>query len=401
MAGRGTDIQLGGNVDIIFNKRLNGSETKEEKSTLKEQIKKEVSENKEKVMNAGGLYILGTERHESRRIDNQLRGRSGRQGDKGNSKFFLSLEDDLMRIFGSERMSEVLHRLGLPEGEALVHPFISKALEKAQQKVEERNFDIRKSLLKYDDVMNEQRKVIYAQRKEIMFSDNVNEMILDMRQDYIYNIINTHISLGTPVEEWNIAQLKTDINNTLGFDIDIQSWAKRPQIDYNDMVELILTNIETLLKEKNKNVPTEIINIVEKSIVLQTLDQLWKDHIAALDIMRYTIVLRAYGQKDPLNEYKRESFNMFSEMLDVLKERITIVICRTQIQNNSDEEMKALEEEKKNQKIKTIHNNIDNGLGGQANSSTQDIQKYTNVSRNSACPCGSGKKYKHCHGKIA
>lgn len=227
MAGRGTDIQLGGNPEVALKKRLNGNETPEEISKLKEEIKAEIAEQKEKVLKAGGLYILGTERHESRRIDNQLRGRSGRQGDPGTSKFFLSLEDDLMRIFGSERMSEVLRRLGLPEGEALVHPFISKALEKAQQKVEERNFDIRKSLLKYDDVMNEQRKVIYEQRKELMSTDDISDTILDMRHDYLSALIGNSVPEGTAPDEWDIPRLKQDLFNITGINLPVEEWAEK------------------------------------------------------------------------------------------------------------------------------------------------------------------------------
>lgn len=404
MAGRGTDIQLGGNADISLKKHLTGTETPEEIETLKTKIEAEITENKEKVLKAGGLYILGTERHESRRIDNQLRGRSGRQGDPGTSKFFLSLEDDLMRIFGSERMSEVLRRLGLPEGEALVHPFISKALEKAQQKVEERNFDIRKSLLKYDNVMNEQRKVIYEQRKEIMGTDDLSETITDMRHDYLSAIINNNVFLGTPVEEWNISRLKQDLFNITGMNLPVEEWAKRPEIDSDDMIEQILNEVDSRLAAKTANIPESSIRLVEKSIVLQTLDQLWKEHIATLDLMRHTIVLRAYGQKDPLNEYKKEAFNMFSDMLDILKERITMVICHISIQQNSDNDIKEQEQQRKNQKIEAIHelpNVAPENISAPQQSATLEKPEWNKISRNSPCPCGSGKKYKHCHGKVA
>jgi len=408
MAGRGTDIQLGGNPDVTLKKRLKGNETPEEISALKEEIKREIAENKEKVLKAGGLFILGTERHESRRIDNQLRGRSGRQGDPGASKFFLSLEDDLMRIFGSERMSDVLKRLGLPEGEALVHPFITKALEKAQQKVEERNFDIRKSLLKYDDVMNEQRKVIYEQRKEIMSTDDISETVADMRHDYISAIVCNNIPMGTPPEEWNINRLKQDLFAITGLNLPIEEWAGRPEIDSEDICELTLKEIDNRISAKNENIPENIIRLVEKSIVLQTLDQLWKEHIATLDLMRHTIVLRAYGQKDPLNEYKREAFNMFSDMLDILKERITTIVCRTVIQQSSDKEIKRQEQQLQNQKMQAVHESLDNHpalapenktISQQATAQTDPV--WHNISRNSPCPCGSGKKYKHCHGKVA
>ncbi len=406
MAGRGTDIQLGGNPDVALKKRLTGNETEEQIAQLKEEIKKEIAENKEKVIKAGGLYILGTERHESRRIDNQLRGRAGRQGDPGTSKFFLSLEDDLMRIFGSERMSEVLRRLGLPEGEALIHPFITKALEKAQQKVEERNFDIRKSLLKYDDVMNEQRKIIYEQRKELMAADDISETILDMRHDYLTNLVKSSIPEGSAPEEWDIVRLKQDIFNTTGLNLPVETWAEEKGIDSVDMVERILKETDEQIAKKNATIPPAIIHLVEKSIVLQTLDQLWKEHIATLDLMRHTIVLRAYGQKDPLNEYKREAFNMFSDMLDLLKERITTIVCRTTIQQGSDQDVKEQEQRTQNRKMEAVHESMENkqNVAPENKTVTKNMDEHPewkNISRNSPCPCGSGKKYKHCHGKVA
>ena len=396
MAGRGTDIQLGGNPDLTLKKRLTGTETEEEIAKIKEEVNSEIAENKAKVLSAGGLYILGTERHESRRIDNQLRGRSGRQGDPGHSKFFLSLEDDLMRIFGSERMSDVLQKLGLPEGEALVHPFISKALEKAQQKVEERNFDIRKSLLKYDDVMNEQRKVIYEQRKEIMSTNDLSETIIDMRHDYIGALASKSISIGTPVEEWDIIRLKQDLFSLTGINLPIENWIERPEINSEELFEQIVNEVDKQISERNAKISETTIRLVEKSVVLQILDQLWKEHIATLDLMRYTIVLRAYGQKDPLNEYKKEAFNMFSEMLDLLKEKITTIVCHMVIKENSDQEMKEEERRKQNQKLTTNKDEESNNTQNVTN-----IGEWNNTPRNAPCPCGSGKKYKHCHGKVA
>jgi len=403
MAGRGTDIQLGGNPDATLKKRLKGNETPEEISKLKEEINQEISENKEKVLKAGGLYILGTERHESRRIDNQLRGRSGRQGDPGQSKFFLSLEDDLMRIFGSERMSDVLKRLGLPEGEALVHPFISKALEKAQQKVEERNFDIRKSLLKYDDVMNEQRKVIYEQRKEIMSTDDLSETITDMRHDYLAAICSNNVPFGTAPEEWNISQLKQDLFNTTGISLPIEEFTKQPNVDSEDIIEKVNEYVDTKLTEKNADIAPHFIHLVEKSFFLQTLDQLWKEHIATLDLMRHTIVLRAYGQKDPLNEYKKEAFNMFADMLDLLKEKITILICHMSIKQSSEQDLREQEEKQRNQKMNAFHEDFNANPVAPENRTIEQIKRpeWGNVARNAPCPCGSGKKYKHCHGKVA
>lgn len=402
MAGRGTDIQLGGNPDATLKKRLTGNETPEEIEKLKTEIAVEIAENKEKVLKAGGLYILGTERHESRRIDNQLRGRSGRQGDPGQSKFFLSLEDDLMRIFGSERMSDVLKRLGLPEGEALVHPFISKALEKAQQKVEERNFDIRKSLLKYDDVMNEQRKVIYEQRKEIMSTDDLSETILDMRHDFLRDVIYNNTLASSSPEDWDISRIKQDLFNVTGINIPVEEWVETPNFDNEDLVEKTIKEVDDRLIEKNIMINPNLVHLVEKSVFLQTLDQLWKEHIATLDLMRHTIVLRAYGQKDPLNEYKKEAFNMFSDMLDILKEKVTVIICHMSIKQDSEQDIKEQEQRQKSQKITAFHENLNGKPDEQASQGIEDNHpEWQNIPRNSLCPCGSGKKYKHCHGKVA
>lgn len=415
MAGRGTDIQLGGNLDMRLKSFLTGEETPEEIEKIKTKLKAEIEADKQKVLAAGGLYILGTERHESRRIDNQLRGRSGRQGDPGTSKFFLSLQDDLMRIFGSERMSAVLQKLGLPEGEALVHPWISKALEKAQQKVEERNFDIRKNLLKYDNVMNEQRKVIYAQRRELMETDDVSDTVKDMRQEYLTSVIAGFVPYGSTPEEWRTEELKQELAKITGFVLPVTNWANEPEIDSDTMTQKILDEVEKRLVEKNNGVPTEIVKMVEKSILLQVLDQLWKEHIATLDMMRHTIVLRAYGQKDPLNEYKREAFNMFSALLDALKEKVTIVVCRTIIRSNAEESMQRAEQRQQNVKMEAVHEQPQSLVGGNAPEAEapakpepvrnapfnkNDPNTWGRVSRNDPCPCGSGKKYKHCHGRI-
>ncbi len=394
MAGRGTDIQLGGNPDMKLKELLTGEETEAQKAELKAKIEAEVAADKEKVLKAGGLYILGTERHESRRIDNQLRGRSGRQGDPGTSKFFLSMQDDLMRIFGSDKMANVLHRLGLPEGEALVHPWITKALEKAQKKVEERNFDIRKDLLKYDNVMNDQRKIIYEERRQIMEEDDLSDTIKDMREEYLSAIIDAHVPYGTTPEEWNKDGLKQDLQAATSFVLPIANMCNEPDIDSETLKEKILAEIEQRLAERESNLPTDVVKMVQKSILLQVLDQLWKDHIATLDLMRHTIVLRAYGQKDPLNEYKKEAFNMFSNLLDMLKQRVTVVICHTVIQNNSQERMQQAMDKEQNREMAASHN-------GEIISGDEDGKDiYANVSRNDPCPCGSGKKFKHCHGRI-
>ena len=416
MAGRGTDIQLGGNADMRLKEILKGDETPEQVEELRAKIKQEVEADKEKVKAAGGLYILGTERHESRRIDNQLRGRSGRQGDPGTSKFFLSLEDDLMRIFGSERMSVMLQRLGLPEGEPLIHPWISKALEKAQQKVEERNFDIRKNLLKYDNVMNEQRKVIYEQRRELMEADDVSETVSDMCHDQIRNIIYKDITYGSSPKDWNIDTLKQDLARLSGILLPLEEWVEEPEMDSEKLVDKVTEALDAAQAAKNANVPAEIVRLVEKSILLQELDTLWKDHIATLEYMRHTIVLRAYGQKDPLNEYKKEAFNLFSEMLNQLGEKVAFILMRTVIQQNSASDLE--EKNAKQSKMQAVHESPVNLLSGKADEAPAPAEKQTpfayghqtvdpnnpetwgKVARNDLCPCGSGKKYKHCHGQV-
>lgn len=409
MAGRGTDIQLGGNIDMKLKELLKGEETEAEIEKMKEKIKQEVEEGRAKVIASGGLYILGTERHESRRIDNQLRGRSGRQGDPGTSKFYLSLEDDLMRIFGSERMGTMLKRLGLPEGEALIHPWISKALEKAQQKVEERNFDIRKNLLKYDNVMNDQRKVVYEQRKELMNTSDVSETLQEMREEYLADIILSYIPHGLDVASLAKEDLKNEITRVTGFVLPISNWANEPNMDSETMLAKILEAIESGIKEKNSNIPEEIVKLVEKNILLQVLDQLWKEHIATLDHMRHTIVLRAYGQKDPLSEYKKESFNLFAKMLESLREQITNITCRANIRTDALET--PMERSVRMREVKEAPQPLIGGDDNENSANTpfqyskdsadpRDQDTWGKVSRNDACPCGSGKKFKHCHGKF-
>ena len=417
MAGRGTDIQLGGNLDMRLKSMLKGNETPEQIETLKNKLKAEIEADKAKVIAAGGLFILGTERHESRRIDNQLRGRSGRQGDPGTSKFFLSMEDDLMRIFGSERMSSMLEKMGLPKGEPLVHPWISKALEKAQQKVEERNFDIRKNLLKYDNVMNDQRKVVYEQRRDLMLASDVSETVGEMREEYLSDVIMSYLQPGTAPKDWPLTELQQELGRITGFLLPVDVWAQEPETDSDVMVQRVVETVEKLLAEKNKGLPEEIVRLVEKNILLQVLDQLWKEHIASLDYMRYTIVLRAYGQKDPLNEYKKEAFNMFSDMLDLLRERVTFMTCRVQIQTQGADDFQLRRAPTKMQEVhETPQSLLESGqqnrqpeapakkvpfeYGKQA-FDPQNPETWGKVSRNDLCPCGSGQKYKHCHGKIA
>ena len=395
MAGRGTDIQLGGHAEMRIANETDGNDTAREN-----EIRSEVVEEKNKVIGANGLYVIGTERHESRRIDNQLRGRSGRQGDPGASKFFLSLEDDLMRIFGSERMDGMLKKLGLEEGEAIIHPWINKALEKAQQKVEARNFDIRKQLLKYDDVMNDQRKVIYEQRREIMNAEDVNATVTDMRHEVIESLVNKTIPAGTYHEQWDLDTLAAEVAGTLNLDEDIKQWADEEGVADQEILERLLVASNRRLAEKAANYGTELFRMAEKSILLQVIDQQWKEHLLALDHLRQGINLRAYAQRDPLNEYKREAFNLFDEMLESVRHTITGALSNLEIQldneemssqQNSAEDYQAREVSKG---PKRLLNTTSQGID------PDDPSTWGKVPRNAPCPCGSGRKYKHCHGKL-
>ncbi len=371
MAGRGTDIQLGGNLEI--------RQAKEIKTFLDADIevnnlKIDIEAKKKIALAAGGLYVIGTERHESRRIDNQLRGRTGRQGDPGRSKFLLSLQDDLMRIFGSERLETMLGKLGLEKGEAIVHPWINKAVEKAQAKVEAHNFEIRKQLLKFDDVMNDQRKVIFDQRKDIMRSDNISTMITDMRHEVIESIVYQSIPDQSYYDEWDVESLSADVKNYLGLTVPINQWVKEDGIIEKEFIIRLKDLSDKYMAERAVNIGVEVFREAEKTLLLQVLDQGWKDHLLMLDQMRQSIGLRAYAQKDPLNEYKRESFELFEEMLDKLRKTITSVLSYIEIKQ---EETTAKE--------------------GYRDSIEVPNKK---IPRNAICPlCNSGKKYKHCCGK--
>ena len=395
MAGRGTDIQLGGHAEMRIANETDGNDTARES-----EIKSEVVVEKNKVIGANGLYVIGTERHESRRIDNQLRGRSGRQGDPGASKFFLSLEDDLMRIFGSERMDGMLKKLGLEEGEAIIHPWINKALEKAQQKVEARNFDIRKQLLKYDDVMNDQRKVIYEQRREIMNAEDVNATVTDMRHEVIESLVNKTIPAGTYHEQWDLDTLAAEVAGTLNLDEDIKQWADEEGVADQEILERLLEASNRRLAEKAANYGSELFRMAEKSILLQVIDQQWKEHLLALDHLRQGINLRAYAQRDPLNEYKREAFNLFDEMLESVRHTITGALSNLEIQLDNEEmsnqpnpaeDYQAREVSKGPKRLSNI---ASQGID------PDDPSTWGKVPRNAPCPCGSGRKYKHCCGKL-
>jgi preprotein translocase subunit SecA len=419
MAGRGTDIQLGGNIDMLIKQQRDAERDESKHLEMEKTLREKVAADKEIVKAAGGLYIIGTERHESRRIDNQLRGRSGRQGDPGGSKFYLSLEDDLMRIFGSERMDGMLQKLGLEEGEAIVHPWINKALEKAQQKVEARNFDIRKNLLKFDDVMNDQRKVIYEQRKELMNSEDVSSTITDMRHNVIENLVSNCIPEKAYQEQWDTAGLHEEGLRLFGLDLPVDDWAKEEGVADEQILNRILEATNKKMAEKAATWGLDVMREVEKNLLMQVLDQVWKEHLLALDHLRQGIGLRAYGQKDPLNEYKGEAFDMFNGMLRELDERITTILAQMEIQLTDPSEIGQSatgETFEISQDPNYIGNLPDSESPNTSNNKMvtspvvlresadvidpEDPSTWGKVGRNSACPCESGKKFKHCHGAL-
>jgi len=373
MAGRGTDIQLGGNLDMRIAHEATDSEG-QVNAVKSSAIASEIDALKVKALAEGGLYVVGTERHESRRIDNQLRGRTGRQGDPGASKFFLSLEDDLMRIFGSEKLDGMLQKLGLEEGEAITHPWINKAVEKAQSKVEAHNFEIRKQLLRYDDVMNDQRHVIFSQRKEIMETPNVHETVRDMRHDSIDTIVAEAIPQNSFSEQWDAEKLKASSRATLGLDIPAEDWIAEDGIAEEEITERLQGLSDSYMAEKGTRFGPEIMRMAEKSLLLQVLDQQWKEHLLQLEQLRQGINLRAYAQKDPLNEYKREAFIMFEAMLTTMRQTVTMALSHVELRE-PDENLASSE-------------------------AAPAAAPTGKVPRNAPCPCGSGKKYKHCHGKI-
>ena len=389
MAGRGTDIQLGGNFDMRLAEEKEKNPDMDER-LLAEQIRKEIAQDKEIALSAGGLFVLGCERHESRRIDNQLRGRSGRQGDPGLSKFYVSMEDDLMRIFGSERIGNILKSMGMPQGQAIVHPWISGAIAKAQQKVEAHHFDVRKNLLKYDDVMNDQRKVIYEQRKELMEATSVTDVIKDMREDCIMNLIYSAAPSKTVPEDWDIDTLTAETAKLLAMDVPFSSWAAEPGITPEEMIERLNKKSAEDMEDKMKIIPAELRMDIEKSILIQSIDQNWKEHLQALDFMRTSIGLRVYGQKNPLNEYKREAFFMFENMLSRVRERVTTLLCHAQFQLQKPTPAPTTEEHQST--LEAAENSTE------SEHNTPIISDKT--PRNAPCPCGSGKKFKHCCGKI-
>ena len=403
MAGRGTDIQLGGNVEMRAFQAIS-ERPNEDPEKIREKIEKETLEEKEKVKSAGGLYVLATERHESRRIDNQLRGRSGRQGDPGKSAFFLSLEDDLMRIFGSERLDKMLSTLGMKEGEAIVHPWVNKSLEKAQAKVEGRNFEIRKQLLKFDDVMNDQRKVIFAQRLEVMRSEDVSEIIQDMRYQLIDDLIGNHVPPKTYPDQWDMDGLHTSLQEKMDIDADVISWASEEGFDDSEIADRLYKLSDEKMAKKSADFGLETIRNIEKQILLQTIDGNWRDHLLKLEHLRSVVGFRGYAQRDPLNEYKTESFQLFEGMLESLREDV----CKKlgQVRPISKEEQEQiLAQLAEQQRELSNQNGVVAGNSGDRNEleSTFDENNpasWGNPGRNEKCPCGSGKKFKHCHGRF-
>ncbi|MGA8387791.1 MAG: preprotein translocase subunit SecA [Pseudolabrys sp.] len=414
MAGRGTDIQLGGNADMRIRQEITdiADPREREKSVPAGEIRAQVARLKEKALAAGGLFVLGTERHESRRIDNQLRGRSGRQGDPGHSKFFLSLEDDLMRIFGSDKLDGMLQKLGLKENEAIVHPWINKALEKAQQKVEARNFDIRKNLLKFDNVMNDQRKVIFEQRLELMRDETVDETITDMRHAMIEDTVAKYVPENAYPEQWNVAGLDHDLREIITLALPVQDWAKEEGITGDDVRERITRRADEWMAGKVAKWGPDVMRYVEKSVLLQTLDHLWREHLVMLEHLRQVIGLRGYGQRDPLNEYKAEAFALFETMVAHLREAVTAQLMRVEVvQSPPAEEAAQLPYMEAHKVDPTTGEDemapalapalVGNGNGAQAERKANDPSTWGKVGRNELCPCGSGKKFKHCHGKFA
>ncbi|RWK58504.1 preprotein translocase subunit SecA [Mesorhizobium sp.] len=413
MAGRGTDIQLGGNADMRIAEELGEMPAGPEREAREKAIRDDVQRLKEKALAAGGLYVLATERHESRRIDNQLRGRSGRQGDPGRSKFFLSLQDDLMRIFGSERMDGMLQKLGLKEDEAIIHPWINKALEKAQKKVEARNFDIRKNLLKYDDVSNDQRKVVFEQRLELMDGEGLSETIAEMREGVIEEIVAKAIPENAYAEQWNVAGLKAEVAEFLNLDLPIEDWVKEEGIAEDDIRERISQAAETAAKERAERFGPDVMTYVERSVVLQTLDHLWREHIVNLDHLRSVVGFRGYAQRDPLQEYKGEAFELFQAMLGNLRQAVTAQLMRVELVRQAAEapppeapdmfgsHLDGTTGEDDFGETGLLVRRETNAIVAPENRDPKNPATWGKVGRNEACPCGSGKKYKHCHGAFA
>jgi len=397
MAGRGTDIVLGGNLEVQL------KELGDDQQSERDQLTLDWQQRHDEVIAAGGLHIIGTERHESRRIDNQLRGRSGRQGDPGSTRFYLSMEDSLMRIFASEKVAGLMQKLGMSEGEAIEHPWVSRAIENAQRKVEAHNFDIRKQLLQYDDVANDQRKVIYQQRDDLLHSESITDAIANMRKDVLQAVFRTHVPPNSMDEQWDISGLEQTLANEFGVELSIQRWLDdEEQITEADIYDRIETHFETSYQEKAEKLGEELLIRLEKEITLMIVDRHWKEHLAAMDYLRQGIGLRGYAQKNPVQEYKRESFEMFTAMLDGINYEVVQALTRVQIR--SEEQVEALEQRNQpDQEIKMEHASASNPLAGeepQGDEAQPFVRKERKIGRNEPCYCGSGKKFKQCHGKL-
>ncbi|MBX9822953.1 preprotein translocase subunit SecA [Afipia birgiae] len=426
MAGRGTDIKLGGSLEMRSQIETADITDEAEKQAKIEQIKADIERFREMVLKSeevieiepakgskpaktitkpGGLYIIGSERHESRRIDNQLRGRAGRQGDPGRTKFYLSLEDDLMRIFGSDRLDTMLTRLGLKEGEAIIHPWINKALEKAQQKVEARNFDIRKNLLKFDDVQNDQRKAIFDQRVDFMRDQEIAETVADMRHTLVEDLVSKHVPEHAYAEQWDVAGLHEELKRVLDLDLPVEEWAKEEGIADEEMLSRIEQRADERMAAKSAQFGPDVMRYVEKSILLQTLDHLWREHLVMLDHLRQVIGLRGYGQRDPLQEYKTEAYNLFESLTAHLREAVTAQLVRVEIVPPDEQpELPQMEAHKLNPNTGEDEMAFAQAALSSVPAAQRDPQNpatWGKIGRNEDCPCGSGKKFKHCHGKYA
>lgn len=406
MAGRGTDIKLGGNVEIKVMEAI-AAEPEANPDEIRARIEKEHEGEEQAVKDAGGLYVLATERHESRRIDNQLRGRSGRQGDPGRSSFFLSLDDDLMRIFGSERLDKVLSTLGMKEGEAIVHPWVNKSLERAQAKVEGRNFDIRKQLLKFDDVMNDQRKVIFSQRREIMEAKDLSEIVRDMRLQVIDDLLDEFMPPKTYADQWDTEGLYAAVIAKLGVDVPVMAWADEEGVDDEIIQQRLEDASDEMMAKKASAFGPEAMRQIEKQILLQTIDTKWREHLLTLEHLRSVVGFRGYAQRDPLNEYKNEAFQLFENLLNTLREQVTTQLA--QIRPMSEEERQALAQRLAQQQAmlaaaaqqgQAAHPAPEGEAPAVEGFDENNPSSWGNPGRNDACPCGSGKKFKHCHGKF-
>ena len=409
MAGRGTDIQLGGNVEMKVLQAL-AENPEADPAELRTAEEARHAEEKQKVLEAGGLYVMASERHESRRIDNQLRGRSGRQGDPGRTVFYLSLEDDLMRIFGSERLDKVLTTLGMQEGEAIIHPWVNKSLERAQSKVEGRNFDMRKNVLKFDDVMNDQRKVVFSQRREIMSAEDLSEIVSDMREQVIDDLIDEHMPPKSYADQWDTDGLHEAVKDKLTIDAPVQDWAAEEGVDDEQVRERLVKAADEMMAQKAVAFGPENMRNIEKQVLLQTIDTKWREHLLTLEHLRSVVGFRGYAQRDPLNEYKNESFQLFESMLDSLRETVTQQLSRVRpLTEDEQKEMLAQMAAQQAQAQQAVDQATDRAEAvAEAEASgdplpgfdENDPSTWGNPSRNDKCPCGSGKKFKHCHGRL-